>query len=195
MEISAINNSGYQNYSKTDKKSAEKKSDDKKFSNVNEFTKYLRENYSSVKEGATSISSKYLRDCLKDDEKQQKLFENLKTADEIYKNAEKNQNVRVKIDAEGEITVESSKTTVGFNEAKRARQLAAAKNLKDIQALMTLLQTDLSECEEGLKNNWCDEAEVKKVKKMIERAKQKMNEFKKSDGEQENNFSTMDIII
>ena len=39
MEISAINNSGYQNYSKT-----EKKSDDKKFSNVNEFTKYLREN-------------------------------------------------------------------------------------------------------------------------------------------------------
>ena len=195
MEISAINNSGYQNYSKTDKKSAEKKSDDKKFSNVNEFTKYLRENYSSVKEGATSISSKYLRDCLKDDEKQQKLFENLKTADEIYKNAEKNQNVRVKIDSEGEVTVESSKTTVGFNEAKRARQLAAAKNLKDIQALMNLLQTDLSECEEGLKNNWCDEAEVKKVKKMIERAKQKMNELKKSDNEQENNFSTMDIII
>ena len=195
MEISAINNSGYQNYSKTDKKSAEKKSDDKKFSNVNEFTKYLRENYSSVKEGATSISSKYLRDCLKDDEKQQKLFENLKTADEIYKNAEKNQNVRVKIDSEGEITVESSKTTVTFNEAKRARQLVATKNLKDIQALMNLLQADLSECEEGLKNNWCDEEEVKKVKKMIERAKQKMNELKKSDGEQENNFSTMDIII
>ena len=190
MEISAINNSGYQNYSKT-----EKKSDDKKFSNVNEFTKYLSENFSSVKEGATSISSKYLRDCLKDDEKQQKLFENLETADEIYKNAEKNQNVRVKIDAEGEMTVESSKTTVTFNEAKRARQLSAAKNFKDIQALMNLLQTDLSECEEGLKNNWCDEAEVKKVKKMIERAKQKMNELKKSDGEQENNFSTMDIII
>ena len=124
-----------------------------------------------------------------------KLFEKLQAADEIYKNAEKNQNVRVKIDAEGEITVESSKTTVTFNEAKRARQLAAAKNLKDIQALMNLLQTDLSECEEGLKNNWCDEAEVKKVKKMIERAKQKMNELKKSDGEQENNFSSMDIII
>ena len=78
IEINAINNSGYQNYKKT-----EKKSDDKKFSNVNELTKYLRENFSSVKEGATSISSKYLHDCLKNDEKQQKIFENLKTADKI----------------------------------------------------------------------------------------------------------------
>ena len=203
MKVAALVNVSYQKYNdinKTNKKSsAEKKDDkkDKKFSDANEFTKHLRDNFSSVKNGITAISSKYLRNCLNDDEKQQKLFENLETADEIFKNAEKGKTVRVKIDSEGNMTVESSKTTVTFNESKRVRQLSAANSVKDIQALLNLLQTDLSECEEGLKNNWCDEAEVKKVKAIIERAKQKMNELKKCDetNSEQQNFSSLDIII
>ena len=79
-----------------------------------------------------------------------------------------------------------------FNKSKRARQLSAAKNLKDIQALMNLLQIDLEQCEEGLKNNFCDESEVEKVKKMIERATQRMNEIKKNPPK--NDFS-VDVLI
>ena len=104
----------------------------------------------------------------------------------------KNKNVRVKIDSEGNMTVESSKTTVTFNESKRARQLAAAQTVEDIQSLLNLLQNDLNECEEGLRNNFCDEDEVKKVKKMIERAKEKFAEIKKNPPAK--NFS-VDVLI
>ena len=163
---------------------------------ANSLLKDLQKKYSVVKNGAASISKKYLQKCLKSDEEQKKLFENLQTADEIYKNAEKNQNVRVKIDSEGNLSVESSKTTVTFNESKRARQLAAAQTVEDMQSLMNLLQEDLSECEEGLRNNFCDEAEVEKVKKMIERAEQKFSEVKRnSEKTSGNNFSAVDILI
>lgn len=159
---------------------------------ANNFMKKLREKFSSVKNGAVSISKKFLEKSLHDEESQKKLFENLQTADEIYKNAEKNQNLRVKIDSEGNMTVESSKTTVTFNEAKRARQLAAAQTVEDIQNLMNLLQEDLKECEDGLKNNFCDENEVKKVKKMIERAKEKFAEIKNNPPK---NKISVDVLI
>lgn len=146
---------------------------------VNDFTKNLQKKFSIVKNGKAKISQKYLRECLNDSEKEKKLYENLETADKIYKNAEKNQNVRVKIDDEGNLTVESSKTTVTFNESKRARQLAAVQTVEDVQSLLKILQEDLSECEDGVKNNFCDENEVKKVKKMIERAEKKLAEIKK----------------
>ena len=145
-----------------------------------DILKNLQKKYSVVKNGAASILKKFLRESLTDAEKQKKLFENLDAAEEIYKNAEKNQKIFVKIDSKGEMTIESSKTTVTFNESKRARQLAAAKTFDDVQFVMNLLQTDLSECEEGLRNNWCDEAEVEKVKKMIERAEQKISEVKRN---------------
>ena len=168
----------------------EKKSSTVKISQ-NGFIKNLQKKYSIVKNGAAKISEKYLKKCLDDDEKKKKLFENLDAAEEIYKNAEKNSNVRVKIDSEGNMTVESSKTTVTFNESKRARQLAAAQTVEDVQNLMNLLQTDLSECEDGVKNNFCDENEVKKVKKMIELAKKKLSEVKNNPPKK---FS-VDVII
>jgi len=98
----------------------------------------------------------------------------------------------VKIDAEGNMTVESSKTTVTFNESKRARQLAAAQTVEDVQALLNLLQEDLNECEDGVKNNFCDEDEVKKVKKMIERAEKKLNEVKNN---QPTKKFSVDVLI
>ena len=174
-----------------EKKSAYKVEISKKNS-VNDYIKNLHKKYSIVKNGSANISKKYLEKCMKDEDEQKKFLENLEVAEKIYKNAEKNENVRVKIDSKGEMTIESSKTTVTFNESKRARQLAAAKNVEDVQNLLNLLQTDLKECEEGLRNNFCDEAEVEKVKKMIERANQRMNEVRKNP--QENNFS-VDILI
>ena len=162
------------------------------FANANEFMKHLQKNYSIVKNGAAQISVNYLRECLKDEEKQKKLFENLEVASNRFDNLEKNETLQIKIDENGEMTMESSKTTVTFNESKRARQLAAAKSVNDVQALLNLLQTDLDDCEEGLKNNWCDEEEVKKVKAMIERAKQKLGEVKKNPPEKD--FS-VDVLI
>ena len=84
---------------------------------------------------------------------------------------------------------------VVFNESKRSRQLAAAKSADDIKQLLELLKTDLEDCENGLKNEWCDEAEVEKVKKMIERAQKRMNEL--PDSEDDNTFghSPIDISI
>ena len=175
------------------KKSAYKVEISKKsFSNTNELVKHLQKNYSVVKNGAAKISSKYLQDCLNDDEKQKKLFENLEVASNRFDNLEKNETLQIKIDSDGEMTMESSKTTVTFNESKRARQLAAAQTVEDVQALLNLLQTDLTDCEEGLKNNWCDEEEVKKVKAMIERAKQKSGEVKKNPPKKD--FS-VDVLI
>ena len=65
---------------------------------------------------------------------------------------------------------------VAFNAEKRARQLAAANSKSQVRAILNLLQTDLQQCEEGLKNQMCDAEEVEKVKKMIEKAEQSLDE-------------------
>lgn len=65
---------------------------------------------------------------------------------------------------------------VAFNAEKRARQLAAANSKSQVRAILNLLQTDLQQCEEGLKNQMCDAEEVEKVKKMIEKAEKRLNE-------------------
>ena len=163
-----------------------------KKSSVNDFMKDLQKNYSIVKNGKAKISSTYLKKCLNDEDEQKKLFENLEVASKKFDNLEKNETLQIKIDENGEMTMESSKTTVTFNESKRARQLAAAQSVEDVQNLLNILQEDLEDCEEGLRNDWCDEEEVEKVKKMIERAKQKMGEVKKNPPK--NNFS-VDILI
>ena len=101
MEVGALVNFQHRTYNDISKKISEdnlETREDKKFSNAKEFNKYLQDNFSSVKAGVTSISSKYLRECLGDDEKQKKLLDNLNTADEIFKNAEKGENVLVKIE-------------------------------------------------------------------------------------------------
>lgn len=74
------------------------------------------------------------------------------------------------------ITTESYGGSVGFNEGKRARQLAAAKTIENVQTVMSILQTDLKDCQSGLENGMCDENEVNKVKAMIEKAKQRLAE-------------------
>ena len=183
-------------------KENQKKSFEQKLS-VNEFMQTLREKFSSLKNGVTTISNKYLRECLNDEEKQKELFDKLQTADDALENAKKIlpglQSINIKIDDKGNMKIESSGGKVVFNESKRARQLAAAQSQDDVQALLNILQIDLDECEEGLKKNMCDESEVEKVKKMIERAKQRMNEVERNNSAQistlQENFSSLDILI
>lgn len=94
-----------------------------------------------------------------------------------------------------ELSTTTGKTTVTFNESKRSRQLAAAQTVDDVKQLLELLQTDLEDCENGLKNGWCDEEEVAKVKKMIERAQKRMNEVAKNQDEEKIKISFVDILI
>lgn len=72
---------------------------------------------------------------------------------------------------------------VAFNEEKRARQLAAAKTPNNVQTVMALLQKDLFDCEDGCRRGWCDDAEVAKVKAMIQRALQRRAEVSGADEE------------
>ena len=147
------------------------------FADSDELTKYLFQNYNVVKMGMTKISSQYLRACVQDEDKLKSLFENLSAADSAYKERQGEigfQGMKVTIDENGEVTMESSKSTVTINEEKRRRQIAAAATQGDLKAIMTLLEQDLQEVEDGLKQNMCDAAEVEKAKKLLEEAKQKM---------------------
>ena len=87
------------------------------------------------------------------------------------------------------------KITVGFNEGKRSRQLAAAKNLSDMNSLMQLLLEDLDEIQDGLEHGYCDENELKKVKKMIERAQKKLAEIRSQSSQSIEKNSDFSISV
>ena len=148
------------------------------FDTVDDLSKYLYENFNIVKQGMAEISSKYLRDCLTDPDKRQSLFENFKAADEALEEKQGEvgfQSMKIKIDDDGEVTMESTGKSVAVNEQKRRRQIAAAATRGDMQAIIALLEQDLQEVEAGLEENACDEREVEKVKALLSEAKQKMS--------------------
>lgn len=112
-------------------------------------------------------------------------------------NENKNDDVKnfadVKISKEGLAALNADEKVngrVAFNAEKRARQLAAATSKSKVREILTLLQKDLEECKDGVKNNMCDEDEVKKVEKMIERAEKRLNEV----DDTEERFS-VDVLI
>ena len=147
------------------------------FKDTNELTNYLRDNFQVFSGGMTRISGKFLRKCLTDNDSRAKLFDTLRAADESYASRKDEvgfQGMRVIIDDEGEVTMESSKRTVSINEDKRRRQIAAAATRGDMQAVLAILEQDLQELEDGYKQNACDAAEVEKAKKLIEQAKEQM---------------------
>lgn len=74
---------------------------------------------------------------------------------------------------------------VAFNAAKRARQLAAASSRAQVQAVLSLLRQDLSDCKYGVENGMCDQAEVDKVKAMLQKAQQRMSELSQDEGQEE----------
>ncbi len=169
------------------------------FSNTDDMMKYLQEQFTVVREGMASISSKHLKACLTDDNLRAKLLNNLRTADEILKNNKDNvgfQGMKVTIDEDGEMTVESSKATVTINESKRRRQIAAAATKGDMQAVLAELQQDLKDVEDGLKQNMCDEAEVEKAKRLIEEAKQQMAKLPdRPPTQEEQNIMSINMLI
>ena len=147
------------------------------FKNTDELSKYLFQNFDVVKGGMTKISAKYLKDCVKDEKKMQSLFNNLSAADATLKARQKEvgfQGMRVKIDENGEVSMESSKSTVGFNGEKLKRQMAAAATKGDMKAVLALIEEDIKTLEDGFKNNMCDAAEVEKAKDLLAEAKEKM---------------------
>ena len=83
-------------------------------------------------------------------------------------------------------SVDSEKQSgkVGFNEGKRARQLAAASTPEQVQMVIEMLNQDLDDCEAGLKQGMCDENEVAKVKAMLQRAHQRVNEVSGQEKEE-----------
>lgn len=147
------------------------------FSSVDELTAYLRENFRVVSGGMASISSKYLQKCLTDSDSREQLFDTLRAADEEYASRKDEvgfQGMQITIDEDGEVSSESGKATVAVNEGKRRRQIAAAATRNDMQAVLAILEQDLQEVENGLKQNMCDEAEVAKVKQLIEAARERL---------------------
>lgn len=86
--------------------------------------------------------------------------------------------------------------SVTFNEAKRARMLAAAKTTDDIQTLMSLLSEDLSDCKAGVSKGWCDDSEVAKVEAMIRRAQSRMAQLAGDNGnEQEDQAASNGFML
>lgn len=150
------------------------------YKNMNEYLQYLRGKYDSLRNGIVNISKSFLRECLKDEEKAKKLEEMLGTADDVVRNAEENmeglQWMKIRIDKDGNMEIESQSGKVSFNEEKRARQLASAKNPAQVKAVLAMLAKDLSDCEAGLRSGMCDENEVAKVKAMIGKAQQKLSQ-------------------
>ena len=107
----------------------------------------------------------------------QKLFDNLAAADDALAEMQGKvgfKSMKVTIDENGEMTTETSGGKVSVNEEKSRRQIAAAATRGDMRRVLALLEQDLQEVEEGLKQNMCAEAEVEKVKKLIDDAKAQM---------------------
>ena len=77
--------------------------------------------------------------------------------------------------AEQEKDEKKSGGMVGINAGKLARMLAAAKTRSQVQAVMSKIQSDLSECEAGKNNGMdVDEESVKAAKQLLQEAKSKM---------------------
>ena len=109
------------------------------------------------------------------------------------KSADTKNSADVKISKEGLAAFKADEKVIGkvaFNAEKRARQLAAATSKSKVREILNLLQKDLEECKDGVQNGMCDEDEVKKVEKMIERAEKRLNEV----DDTEDKFS-VDVLI
>lgn len=153
----------------------------KKFGSKDELMSYLKDNYKIVASGSAQISGSYLNQCLSDDEKLQKLFDNLAAADEALERAPEEikgfQGMSVSIDENGDMETSTSGGWVGVNVGKRMRQIAAAKTPAQIQMVMSMLDTDLSQVKDGKAQGMSDDEEIAKVEALIQRAQQRASEI------------------
>lgn len=168
----------------------EKNASELKFGNKDELMSYLKSNFKTVAKGMTQISGSYLRRCLEDDNELQKLLDNLTAADQMAEDNEENlegyQGMKITIDENGEMETETYGGKVAVNEGKRLRQIAAAKNPAQIQMVLSLLNTDMSDVKRGKEMNMCDDDEIAKVEALIQQAQQKASQIQaESNGSEE----------
>lgn len=85
---------------------------------------------------------------------------------------------------------------VAVNVGKRARQIAAAKTQAQVRAVLSILQNDLQDVEEGLKNGMCDQKEVDKVKALISQAQARMGQVsaREATPDEENAFAMSSLM-
>ena len=189
--------------SKVSEKKTEKNASELKFGNKDELMSYLKNNFKTAAKGMTQISGSCLRRCLEDEGELQKLLDNLAAADRMAEDNEENlegyQGMSVKIDENGEMETETYGGKVAVNEGKRLRQIAAAKNPAQIQMVLSLLNTDLSDVKRGKEMNMCDDDEIAKVEALIQQAQQKSSQIqaeevgseeKKEENDQDMSFYT-----
>lgn len=159
------------------------------FSDMGKFMNYLTEKYARLRDGTVTVSGTYLRACLEDEDKRMGLEKMLSDAEWMVEDAKENckgfQGMKINIDEKGNMESETYGASVGVNEGKRARQIAAAKSMSDIQMVMGLLEQDLSDCQSGEAKGMCDQSEIDKVKALIQKAQQKMAELSGGEGEEE----------
>lgn len=127
-----------------------------------------------------------------------------KTDISIADNERKNEDsidIKAEINADGEAETETLSGKVIFNEGKRASQVAASLTNTDINMVMNMLNKDLSDCESGLENGFCDENEVSKVKAMIQKAQEKQLEISagernnKAKGKDTSDILTLNLLV
>lgn len=83
---------------------------------------------------------------------------------------------------------EERKGSVAVNVGKRNRQISAAKNLAQIQMVLSLVQKDVSDCKSGKQQGMCDDDEIAKAQALLEQAQAKLSEIRgQPDEEQEEN--------
>lgn len=83
---------------------------------------------------------------------------------------------------------EERKGSVAVNVGKRNRQISAAKNLAQIQMVLSLVQKDVSDCKNGKQQGMCDDDEIAKAEALMKQAQEKLSEIRgQSTEEQEEN--------
>lgn len=185
--------------SKEQEEKQEAVKDKKPYDSLEEYMQYLYGKYETMKNGVITISHQYIRECFGNEEKQKELEDMLRGADFMYYDAKEHvkgfQSMKIKVAKDGKMETETSGGSVTFNAAKRARQLAAAKNPAQVRAVLAMLAKDLSDCENGLANGMCDENEVAKVKAMIQKAQQKMSEVMGNDADSKEEPDTFSLNL
>ena len=91
---------------------------------------------------------------------------------------------------------ETVSRSIGVNVGKTARKIAAAKTTSQLRAVIAEIKNDMQEVKEGIKNGWCDEAEMEKVNSLMAQAQNRMGqvEDREATPEEENMFALASLM-
>jgi len=91
---------------------------------------------------------------------------------------------------------ETVSRSIGVNVGKTARKIAAAKTTSQLRAVIAEIKNDMQEVKEGIKNGWCDEAEMEKVNSLMAQAQNRMGqvEDREATPEEESMFALASLM-